>query len=251
MKRAKLVEAIGVVISMTFSDLSPVLFTDPYVSALLSTFNSFLTSMKKKALEIAAQGVELTKAISELQRFNMTVNDLAEVILSMRRLELELLGYVINPKFLEEEIVLKASNFLQTALDKKWLAEAFLSGPIPQLETFRASDMWELQTIQYIRSMPGRNPFPNIVHYATMSYYRLGDLTHVDFVHNVVEKELVLFKTVAKWLCGLETIHKGLLESFTKALELQKSSAVQLLERARCELELELETLIRKCSSPL
>lgn len=243
-KKTSLIEAIGAVLAVSLTNLAPLYPDNTCVRLLLVSFNAFLAMTSGKASEVLSQEGVLFKARSELSRFNITVNDLAELILEIRRLELQLLGYTISPQSLREQITCRASNFLQTALDKQWLAESFVTGPVPELKTFQVADMWELQSIQYIRSRVGKEPFPNIVYYVTMAYYTPGNLDHVDFVYGFVERELLLFKLVNKWICNLERVHEGVMQTLEKTLDLQKRTTVRILEEAREEVEREIEFIL-------
>lgn len=243
-KKTSLIEAIGAVLAVSLTNLAPLYPDNSCVRLLLVSFNAFLAMTSGKASEVLSQEGILLKARSELSRFNITVNDLAELILEIRRLELQLLGYAISPQSLREQITFRASNFLQTALDKQWLAESFVTGPVPELKSFQVADMWELQSIQYIRSRVGKEPFPNIVYYVTMAYYTPGNLDHVDFVYGFVERELLLFKLVNKWICNLERVHEGVVQTLEKTLDLQKRTTVRILEEAREEVEREIEFIL-------
>lgn len=231
-------------LAVSLTNLAPLYPDNTCVRLLLVSFNAFLAMTSGKASEVLSQEGILLKARSELSRFNITVNDLAELILEIRRLELQLLGYAVSPQSLREQITFRASNFLQTALDKQWLAESFVTGPVPELKSFQVTDMWELQSIQYIRSRVGKEPFPNIVYYVTMAYYTPGNLDHVDFVYGFVERELLLFKLVNKWICNLERVHEGVMQTLEKTLDLQKRTTVRILEEAREEVEREIEFIL-------
>ena len=236
-QQARLIELIGVILSMGIYDLKFVASESEQYSSSLDIFNAFTTSTKIMVEKLKKTSSELSISGSELGNFKVTVDQMTDILMNVKRLEIQLQGRPSNWKQLRDQVSIFLSSFVETSVEKKWVSEAFIKGPLPQLETFSAASLWQIIDHNYIRQAISNSGFPNLLSYVTLKSYSPGNVDHIQEIYTLLQTEEMSYNIIRGRLTNLRNALDGALEQLSQSLKEQKINVLKILEAARIRLE--------------
>lgn len=144
---------------------------------------------------------------------------------------------------LKDQVKFLLLNFVETAADKMWFSESFVTGPAPKIETFLSSDIWQAITKDYIKEAVNNFSFPNLISYLSLKTYVSGNIDHIREIQSLVNSEMMLYDLVQGRVSNLDKDLKKTLEQLTQRFQEEKIKVLKIIER----IGLNLDSEIRRC----
>ena len=228
---------------MDLYDLDLVAADNPQISNSLKTFNAFISAAKTTVGKLQNSSSEIFKSKSELGNLLIVLKQLTDLLIQVHRLELQDRGSFPMQNIFRDQVKILLLNFVETAAEKMWFSESFVTGPVPKIETFLSSDLWQAINKDYIKAAVNDFSFPNLISYLSLKTYVSGNIDHIREIQSLVDSEMMLYDLVQGRVSNLDKDLKKALEQLTQRLQEEKIKVLKIIE----SIGLNLDSEIRRC----
>lgn len=242
-QKVLLIEIAGDILAMDLYDLDLVAADNPQISNSLKTFNAFISAAKTTVGKLQNSSSEIFKSKSELGNLLIVLKQLTDLLIQVHRLELQDRGSFPMQNIFRDQVKILLLNFVETAAEKMWFSESFVTGPVPKIETFLSSDLWQAINKDYIKAAVNDFSFPNLISYLSLKTYVSGNIDHIREIQSLVDSEMMLYDLVQGRVSNLDKDLKKALEQLTQRLQEEKIKVLKIIE----SIGLNLDSEIRRC----